>query len=298
MKNRIIRIIGIPLDLGQSRRGVDMGPSAIRYAELSNALQRLGYSVEDAGNIPVPVREHLPESGGPVVYAEAIGKVCERVYDVANAALNDGFFPLFLGGDHSLAIGTIGGLTHRFATAVLWFDAHGDFNLPDTSPNGNIHGMPLAVLLGYGLPQLVNIGREGRKILPEDIIIIGTRDLDYDERTMLRESGIIIYTMREIDERGIGTVIREALERVAHAERIHVSFDMDVLDPVIAPGVGTPAPGGLTYREAHLAMEIIADSGKTQSMDVVEINPILDNRNQTAAHAVELITSLMGKRII
>jgi len=291
-----IKIIGIPLDLGQSRRGVDMGPSAMRYADLTLRIRKLGHEVEDTGNISVPVREHLPEQFAPG-FGEEIAKVCGVVYTSGSTTIEQGYFPLFLGGDHSLAVGTIGGVTDRSSSGVLWFDAHGDFNVPATSPNGNIHGMPVAILCGYGLDILVNLGRHGPKVKARDIILIGTRDLDYDEKGLLRESGIKVYTMREIDERGIGFIVNEALEHLSHIPNVHVSFDMDVMDPGVAPGVGTPAPGGLTYREAHLAMEIVADSGRARSMDIVEINPILDRGNTTAEIAVELVCSLMGQKI-
>lgn len=292
-----VQIIGVPLDLGQTRRGVDMGPSALRYAGLASKLQSLGYQVEDAGNVAVPVREHLPptEAAG---YAPYIREVCDRVYRKGTEALRNGHMPLFLGGDHSISIGTIGSVTSDSSAGVIWIDGHGDFNLPRTSPNGNIHGMPLSILLGYGLPELVDAGRPGAKIRAEDVVLLGVRDLDYDERDLLKKSGIHIYTMREIDERGIGAVIREAVDLLSHLGKIHVSLDMDAVDPQIAPGVGTPAQGGLTYREAHLAMEIIADSSMVSSMDIVEINPILDYRNTTALMAVELATSLFGKRIL
>lgn len=292
-----VKIIGVPLDLGQSRRGVDMGPSAIRYAGLDTRLAKLGIHIEDAGNITVPVREHLSEKKGPG-FATEIEEVCSKVYEAGKAAIDENKFPLFLGGDHSIAIGTIGGVTHKSPVGVIWIDGHGDFNIPETSPNGNIHGMPVSVLLGYGIPNLINVGRPGPKLKSADIVLLGTRDLDFDEKTLLRKSGIRIFTMREIDERGIATVTREAIEHLSHVPEIHVSLDVDALDPQIAPGVGTPAPGGLTYREAHLIMEMIYDTGRARSMDIVEINPILDNKNDTSVIAVELAASLLGERII
>ena len=295
---RKIRIIGIPMDLGQMRRGVDMGPSAIRYEGLSDRLRKLGYDIDDAGNIEVPVREHLVQIGQKEI-VETIQHACSQAYEEGRKAAAEGFFPLFLGGDHSVAIGTIGGVTHDEPSAVVWIDAHGDFNVPETSPNGNIHGMPVAILIGLGLPELVNLGRAGAKVKPGDVVLIGTRNLDYDEKTMLKNSGIIIYTMREIDERGIGTVLREVVDvKLGHAKRIHVSLDMDALDPRDAPGVGTPAPGGLTYREAHLCMEILHNSERITSMDIVEINPILDRQNRTSKIAVELAASLLGESIL
>ncbi len=295
--SKSVRIIGAPMDLGQSRRGVDMGPSAIRYAGLHNRIAKLGYEIEDLGNIFITDRESLPNEGG-IFYSHAITEACSLVYDAAKKAVEDDRFPIILGGDHSIAIGSIGGITHREKAGIIWVDAHGDFNIPATSPNGNIHGMPVAVLLGMGLDRLVNLGRPGPKLRAEDIVLIGIRDLDYDERTMLKKSGIRIFTMRDIDERGMGKVAEEALHALKGNKRIHVSLDMDCLDPKEAPGVGTPAPGGLTYREAHLLMEIISDEKNVCSMDVVENNPILDAGNQTAILAVELIASLLGERII
>ncbi len=293
-----IRIIGIPMDLGQMRRGVDMGPSAIRYAGLADRLRKLDYAVDDAGNIEVPVREHLMQIGQKEI-VETIQRACMQAYGEGRKAVAEGCIPLFLGGDHSIAIGTIGGVTHDEPSAVVWIDAHGDFNIPETSPNGNIHGMPVAILIGLGLPELVNLGRAGAKVTPKDMVLIGTRNLDYDEKTLLRNSGITIYTMRDIDEKGIGTVLREIIDvKLSHAKRIHVSLDMDALDPRDAPGVGTPAPGGLTYREAHLCMEILHGSERITSMDIVEINPILDRQNRTAKIAVELAASLLGERIL
>jgi arginase len=298
MKRKKIRIVGVPMDLGQLRRGVDMGPSGIRYAGLAEKLARLGYEVDDAGNIEVPVHEHLIQGGRDEI-VEAIRKVCEQAYREGRNTVSAGQFPLFLGGDHSISIGTIGGITHEEPAGVIWIDAHGDFNVPETSPNGNIHGMPVAVLLGLGIPPLVNLGRHGAKVKAEDVVLLGTRDLDYDERGLLKNSGVTIYTMREIDEQGIGAVVRHILDHtLKHAKRLHISLDMDVLDPHDAPGVGTPAPGGLTYREAHLTMEILHDSGRIASMDIVEINPILDQMNHTSALAVELAASLLGDRIL
>lgn len=292
-----IRVIGARMDLGQSRRGVDMGPSALRYAGLFKRLTKLGCTVEDAGNIQVPVRDTLPKDGG-LSYLPAVVKTCAALYDAGRQAVTDGFRPLFLGGDHSIAAGTIGGVTHDAPAGVLWIDAHGDFNIPETSPSGNIHGMPLAALMGRGAPELVNVGRPGPKLSAPDVVLIGIRDLDADERKLLQDANVGIYTMREIDERGIAAVANEALRQLRHHNRLHISFDADSLDPREAPGVGTPVPGGLTYREAHLLMEIIADTGKVASMDVVEVNPILDHRNRTAEIAVELVASLFGESIL
>jgi arginase len=292
-----IRIIGVPIDLGQSLRGVDLGPGALRYAGLAMHLQQLGYPVHDMGNIEVPVRDTLIDQRR-LHYLPAIQKVCETVYQAGRQTVAEGDIPVFIGGDHALAIGSIGGVSHHQPTAVLWIDAHGDFNTLKTSPSGNIHGMTLAVLLGDGYSKLVNVGRPGAKLDPADVVMIGVRDLDRDERKRLRDSGICVYTMRDIDERGIGTIIREALQRLEHRDRLHVSLDVDSLDPMEGPGVGTTSPGGLTYREAQLLMEIIADSRRITSLDIVEINPILDYRNQTAHLAVDLAASLFGKSIL
>ncbi len=295
--NKTIRIIGVPIDLGQKQRGVNMGPSAIRYAGLSDKLKRLGFSLHDSGNLFVPVRESLSEAEQGN-FLLSIQQVCQAAYEAGQHAVADGDIPLFLGGDHSLAIGTIGGVTHHEPIGVIWVDAHGDANSEQSSPSGNIHGMPVAALLGEGFPELVNIGRPGAKLEGRDLVMIGIRDLDSGERQWLKQSGISIYTMRDLDERGMSAIIHEALQCLKHRSRIHLSLDMDSLDPNDAPGVGTPSPGGLNYREAQLLMEIIADSGKLASADVVEINPILDHENRTARMAVELLASLFGKSIL
>ncbi len=303
-----ITIIGIPMDFGQLHRGVDMGPAALRYTGLVSELRNLSYTVEDRGDIVVPVRDISGESdnntiaqigfsNAKVSYIKSITKVCKDVYRAGKQAIDENSFPLFLGGDHSISIGTIGGVSHNNQIGVIWIDAHADFNTHETSPSGNVHGMPLAALIGDGVPSLVNIGRAGMKIAPENVALIGIRDLDIKERERLKKSGITVYTMRDIDEQGISTIINKALMKFMHIKRIHVSLDMDVMDPVEAPGVGTPVAGGLTYREAHLCMEIIADSGKLSSMDLVEINPILDQANKTAKLAVNLAVSALGKSI-
>ena len=292
-----IRIIGVPIDLGQDQRGVDMGPSAIRYAGLAPALERLGYQIHDSGNLYVPVRSCLQEDCS-ANFAEAIRQVCQAAYDTAVQSIQQGAVPLFLGGDHSLAIGSIGGVSKGRRVGVIWVDAHGDANTPETSPSGNIHGMPVATLLGSGIPELVNIGHPGAKLQGEDLVMVGIRDLDRAEKEWLKHSGVKIYSMRDIDERGIGTIAREALAWFHDRTHLHISFDMDSLDPKDAPGVGTPCPGGLSYREAQLLMEIIADSGRVSSADVVEINPILDLGNHTAQIAVKLVESLFGKSIL
>lgn len=292
-----IRLIGIPVDLGQVHRGVNMGPSAVRYAGLADKLRQLGYKVNDAGNIYVPVRESLLESGSEHILP-AIREANEKIYEASSRAIEDGCIPIFLGGDHSIAIGTIGGITAHKRCGVVWIDAHGDFNTPQSSASGNIHGMPLATLLGDGHESLVNIGRDGAKLRPEDVVLIGLRDLDREERGLIRKSGVNYYTMRDIDEKGISAVMNDALNRLEHLDHIHVSFDVDSLDPNVAPGVGTPVKGGLTYREAHLIMETLSDTDRVLSMDIVEINPMLDAFNSTADTAVGLTVSLFGKTII
>ena len=292
-----IRIVGAPLDLGQSRRGVDLGPTALRYAGLKSALTRLGYRVEDRGNIETVERDTLsPEPG--MAFLQPVVDACERIYEASRQAVADGAVPLVLGGDHSIAVGTVGGVSHEHRTGVLWIDAHGDFNTPDTSPTGNLHGMPLAALCGYGAPELVDAGRPGAKLRPEDVILFGVRDLDPGELALIQHAGITTYTMRQIDERGLATLATEALEQLRHVDRIHVSLDMDSIDPREAPGVGTQVPGGLSYREGHLLMELIAENGGIGSVDVVEVNPILDTRNQTAQLALGLLSSLFGRRIL
>ncbi len=291
---RPVRIIGVPMDLGQSQRGVDMGPSAVRCAGLSSRLRSLGYRIEDKGNIEVKVRDAVPRSR----LVPAIADACEAAYQAAREAIRAGALPILLGGDHSIAIGTVGGVTHDSPAGLLWVDAHGDYNTPRTSKSGNVHGMPLAVLLGRGSKGLVDLGRRGAKVKPKDVVLLGVRQLDDKERGVLKQSGITVFTMRDIDERGINETALDALSRLSHLERLHLSLDMDCLDPSVAPGVGTPVAGGLTYREAHLLMEIVADSGTLGSMDIVEINPIVDQQNQTAAMAIELAVSALGKRIL
>lgn len=303
---RQIRVVGIPMDLGQQRRGVDMGPSALRYAGLYEQLEAMGCHVNDTGNIPVPVRdersvranEQRRTDDGKLRHLPQIVEACQTIYNVAKSSAESGEFPVFVGGDHSISIGTIGGLAAHGALGLIWVDAHGDFNTPETTPSGNIHGMTLAALTGRGNHELVNLGHPGAKLRVQQVVMIAVRDLDPEERVNLAESGITVYTMRDVDELGIATVARRALNRLKHMSRLHVSFDMDSIDPNFAPGVGTPVPGGLTFREAHLLMEILGESGKVQSLDLVEINPILDTRNHTAELAVELIESILGKRIL
>ena len=303
MTRDAVRLVGVPMDLGQQRRGVDMGPYALRYAGLFARLAALGYSVHDDGNISVPVPEMTADV--PALHDQpsarhlpAIVRVLTEVTTVSRRIAEAGEMGIFLGGDHAMAIGTISGMAAQGSLGVIWVDAHGDFNTPDTTPSGNIHGMPMAVLTGQGHPNLVNLGHEGAKLRPQDIVMIAIRDLDGQERIALAHSGIIVYTMRDIDELGMATVARRALARLNRLERIHVSFDMDALEPSVAAGVGTPAAGGLTFREAHLLMEILAESDKVCSLDIVEVNPILDAGNRTAEVAVELTASLLGQQIL
>ncbi len=295
--NETIRIIGVPIDLGQSKRGVDMGPAAVRYAGLTRELEQLGYKVRDNGNIAVPIRETVAHEGAQH-YLPSISGVCGATYEAARQARHRGELPLFIGGDHTLAIGSIGGITHEGPAGLLWIDAHADFNTPRTTLSGNIHGMTLATLMGDGYDELVDTGRPGAKLVAADVAMIGIRELDPGERNLLRESGIAVYTMRDIDERGMSAVARESLERLDHLTTLHVSLDMDALDPLAAPGVGTAVSGGITCREAQLLMEILADTGRCRSMDIVEINPVIDRSNRTALLAVQLAASLFGKRII
>jgi arginase len=294
-----VGIFGVPMDLGQGRRGVDMGPSAIRYARMEAAIEELGHPVTDLGNARVPIPE-LVESDESVRHLDAVRAVCEEVAGRAEEVVSGGLFPIFLGGDHSISIGTVSGVARPFGgrTGVIWLDAHADFNTPKTSPSGNIHGMPLATLTGDGPPDLVEIGGAGASVRPEDVVLIGLRSVDLEERNLLRKAGARAYTMKEIDAYGVARVVRQAMKDLGHVDRVHLSFDLDVLDPEIAPGVGTPVRGGLTYREAHLVMELINEAGVVTSLDVVEVNPILDVRNGTAALAVELVESLLGRRII
>lgn len=300
MKHKTVRIFGIPLDLGQNRRGVDMGPSAVRYAQLYEKIQSLGYEACDEGNIPVNQVEQLTNDDGyeNAHFLPQIASVCQATYDRVNNRYQRDDFLLFLGGDHSMSIGTVSAAAAQGNCGVLWVDAHPDMNTPQTSPSGNIHGMSVAVLLGHGPDELVNVGTPGAKLRPEQIAMVGIRSVDLTERPLVKESGVCIHTMRDIDEQGIHTIGRKVLEQFEPFERIHVSFDLDSLDPRLAAGVGTPVMGGLKYREAHLLMEILSDSGKLTSMDLVEINPILDNGNRTAEIAVEMVLSGLGKQIL
>ena len=295
-----IRIIGAPMDLGADRRGVDIGPSAIRYANLSEHLQRLGHSVSDYGNITIPQPESYPVGYTQLKYLEPIIKAAEELSQIVSETLQANEFPLILGGDHSIALGTISGVARvHHDVGLIWVDAHGDFNTEATTPSGNIHGMVLAALAGVGNQQLTHIDGWGPKLNKDTIVIIGARDLDMGEQELLREHKIHVFTMSEIDQFGISEVMRQAVAIASqHDNPIHLSLDLDALDPREAPGVGTPVRGGLSYREAHLAMELVSASCRLISMDVVEVNAILDRENATARLAVELMLSALGKRIL
>jgi len=294
-----VGILGVPLDLGASLRGTDMGPSAIRYAGLADALGAIGHTVTEFGNVPVPVAGQIHGGTAPRYLGEIVA-VCERVADAVGSLMDRGHVPLVLGGDHSLALGTLAAVGQRHPdVGLIWMDAHGDFNTPETSLSGNIHGMPLAAIVGRGDPALVNLGGRHPKVPESQTALVGARDLDPGERLALRDSAVTVLTVGEIDELGIAAVIRHAL-RVATgggSRPLHLSFDMDVVDPIHAPGVGTPVDGGLDFREAHLAMELISQSGALVSMEIVECNPIRDQGNRTGRLAAGLAASAFGKRI-
>jgi arginase len=302
--SRQIEIIGCPVDLGAGRRGVDMGPSAIRVADLERHLERLGHKVTDYGDIDVMIPETLEAGPSTLRYKPAILRACDELRLEVERSLAAGRTPVVLGGDHSLSIGSVSGASNHFhrlgkRIGLIWFDAHGDFNTPETTPSGNVHGMSLAVLHGLGDPDLANLGGPAPKTDARHTVLIGVRDLDPGERDLFRRSGITAFTIREIDERGMRDIVNESI-RIAGAGTagIHLSFDLDVVDPEDAPGTGTPVDGGISYREAHLAMEIIGDLADLVSVDLVEVNPLLDQRNATGILAVEMAESLFGKRIL
>ncbi len=304
LSNRTVRIIGVPLDLGASRRGTDVGPSALRIAGLGNALRRMGYDVALEEDIPAPAMETRRSEDKHARYKPQILDVCTRLANRVREVVDAGEFPLVLGGDHSIAMGTVAGTAAHYreqdqSIGLIWFDAHGDMNVPGVSPSGNIHGMPLAHLLGKGDDDLKNILGFSPKIKPENVALIGIRAIDAGERKIIRDSGIHAFTMREIDEHGMATVARRALEVVNDGTAgFHVSFDVDGCDPTVIPGSGTLVPGGVSFREAHLLMEYCADNGRLLSMEIVELNPFLDERNISAKRALELILSAMGKSIL
>jgi arginase len=301
---RQIRVIGVPLDLGQSRRGVDMGPSAVRVAGLEARLEAIGHTVEDAGNVAVALPEQKKEGAAHAKYLKEITATCTSSADLVLKTLEAGKVPLVLGGDHSVAAGTVSGVAKYFRRknqkiGLIWIDAHTDMNTPDTSPSGNVHGMPLAALMGLGPAELGNIYEFSPKVDPENCVLVGIRDVDNFEKENIRKAGVQVFTMRDIDERGMRAVMEEALSLAGNGTAgYHVSLDMDWIDPEDAPGVGTPVWGGATYREAHLAMEIISDHGRMLSFEIVEVNPVIDEHNQTADLAVELALSAFGKKIL
>ncbi len=299
-----LHIIGVPMDLGAGRRGVDMGPSAIRIAGIGERLRELGHSVTDEGDISIRTQEEQRIKDPKAKYLPEITRVVGVLARKVEGVMKNGQFPLVLGGDHSIAVGTVAGVSAYAArrkkkVGVFWIDAHGDYNTPGTSPSGNVHGMPLAVCTGLGPRELVAAGGSFRKVDPKNVAIIGLRNVDRGEKANLHKKGVKIFTMEDIDKVGMHNVMKSALRQVARkVDYLHVSFDLDSVDPVYAPGVGTPVKGGLDYREAHLMMEMIAESGKMTSLEIVEVNPILDTRNQSAEFAVELVQSAFGKKIL
>ena len=299
-----IRVIGVPLDLGQSRRGVDMGPSAVRVAGLEARLEALGHMVEDGGNVSVAIAEQKKEGHPHAKYLKEITATCVKHAELMIKTLESGKVPIVLGGDHSVAAGTVAGVAEFYRRqnqkiGLIWIDAHSDINTPESSPSGNVHGMPLAAIMGLGPPELANILNFSPKVSPENCVLVGVRDIDAVEKENVRKAGIEVFTMRDIDERGMRTVMEEALRMAGRGTAgYHISLDMDWVDPEDAPGVGTPVRGGATYREAHLAMEIIADHGRMLSFEIVEVNPVIDEHNRTAELAVELTLSAFGKKIL
>lgn len=298
--NRLVSIIGVPLDLGANHRGVDIGPSAVRYAQLTEHLQSLGYNIEDKGDILPNKPSCCYPDESKLKYLDEITRVNTELCTIVAEEISKNRFPLVLGGDHSIAIGTISGvLQHTQRLGVLWFDAHGDINTAETSPSGNIHGMPVAVSFGLGHERLIGIGGRQVTLNPQKFVMIGVRDLDPGEKELLKKLGITVYTMHEIDILGMAAVMEKAIRQVSDGtDGVHISFDMDALDPLYAPGVGTPVFGGLTYRESHLAMELLSAANIVTSAEFVEINTVLDHRNQTAKVAVALIRSLLGESIL
>lgn len=302
--SKTVRLIGFPMDLGAGRRGVDMGPSALRIAEIAPKLEALGYTVYDEGDITVRTQEVLAVEDTTLKYLPEITNACRHLSDKVEQVLDGGDFPLILGGDHSMSIGSISGIAahcrkHGKRLGVLWIDAHTDINTPATSPTGNIHGMPIAALLGIGAPELTTIGGDFTKIEPQNIVYIGIRSIDEGERMLIKKLGITTYTMFDIDKYGIFTIVQNTLEQMRKSvDHLHISFDLDSVDPTVAKGVGTPVQGGLSYRETHLLMELIAESGLISSFEVAEVNPILDDMNSSAVFATGAVASCMGKRIL
>jgi arginase len=302
---KAVHIIGVPLDLGGGRRGVDMGPSAFRIAGLGERLAGLGYTVVDKGDLPAPIPETQKQRDERKKYIGDIAKVCQKLYQTALGSFDEGAMPIVLGGDHSLGAGSVAAAadwakrTKNMPLGLLWVDAHGDMNTPATSLSGNVHGMPLAALLGDEPAELARIGNVSPKVLPANTVLIGVRNLDEREKVAVKSSHVHVFTMKDIDRQGVASIVEQAVNLAASGTAgIHVSFDMDVCDPLIAPGVGTPVKGGLDYREAHMVMEIVADSGLLTSLDLVEVNPTLDVRNMTAQLGTELALSALGMKIL
>ncbi len=300
----IVHVLGVPMDLGSGRRGVDMGPSAIRIAGLAERLKELGHKVIDEGDVPIKNMEELKVGDERARYLPEIARASAIVARKVERIMGLGHFPLVLGGDHSIAIGTVSGLAGAARQqgkklGLLWIDAHGDINTPETTPSGNIHGMPLAALLGFGASELTSIGGPTPTLEPANVALLGIRSLDAGEKKRLKETGVQVHTMSDIDRQGVDRVMKKALGRVTDgSDFVHVSLDLDVVDPSVAPGVGTPVKGGLDYREAHFMMEVLADAGVMTSLELVEVNPILDQRNASAEFAVELVQSAFGKKIL
>ena len=304
MKPRSIHLIGVPLDLGGGRRGVDMGPSAVRIAGIGEKLSAIGMTVTDRGDLVTPIPELRAERDPRKKYIREIARVCQRVYTIVHQALTAGALPIIIGGDHSIAAGSVGASADFADEAggeigLLWVDAHGDMNTPETTTSGNVHGMPLAALVGTEPAELARIGRRVPKVRADRTVLIGVRNLDPLEKQQIRDAKVHVFTMKDIDQHGIAVVMKRALAIAGKGTRgVHVSFDLDVCDPAIAPGVGTPVKGGLDYREAHTVMEMVADSGRLLALDLVEVNPILDAQNQTAILAAELALSAVGQGIL
>ncbi len=300
----IVHLLGVPMDLGSGRRGVDMGPSAIRIAGVAARLAELGHKVVDDGDVVIKNMEELKVGNERARYLGEIARASAILARKVDRIMELGHFPLILGGDHSIAIGTLSGISAYAGrqgkkVGLIWIDAHGDINTPETSPSGNIHGMPLAALLGFGAGELTSIGGESPKVDPANVALVGIRSLDSGEKKRLKETGVQVHTMSDIDRHGVHRVMKKALARVTDGtDYVHVSFDLDAVDPSVAPGVGTPVKGGLDYREAHLIMEVIADAGVMTSLEMVEVNPILDQGNASAVFAVELVQSAFGKKIL
>lgn len=304
MSGKCVQVIGVPLDLGCNMRGANMGPASIRIADLHYKISVLGYEVVDSGDLEVPIRDALPDDAGKSKYLHQIARVCDELQKRVHQAMSANRTPIVLGGDHSIAIGTIAGASAYYrernqSIGVIWIDAHADINTPRSSPSGNIHGMPLSIILGQGYAELTKLAGFSPKVKPENVALLGIRTLDGAEKEICRQSGVRYFTMREIDERGMATVMKEAIAVATNGTAgVHLSFDIDGIDPMYAPGVSTPVTGGLSYREAHLALEMLADTGKLCSLEMVELNPMTDHAHKTAQLTVELIQSALGKSIV